>query len=54
MFVTSPYLEQDLPNTVSKLQADRKEKIIAVKKFKGMIAQMNEESLHIQVNVYIT
>ena len=49
MFVTSPYLEQDLPNTVSKLQADRKEKIIAVKKFKGMIAQRNEESLHIQV-----
>ena len=49
MFVTSPYLDQDLPNTMSKLQADRKEKIIAVKKFKGMITQMNEASLHIQV-----
>ena len=49
MFVTSPYLEQDLPNTVSKLQADRKEKIITVKKFKGIVAQRNEESLHIQV-----
>ena len=49
MFVTSPYLEQDLPNVVSKLQADRKEKIITVRKLKGMIAQRNEESLHIQV-----
>ena len=36
---------------MSKLQADRKEKAIAVQKFTGMIAQMNEEieSLHIQV-----
>ena len=34
---------------MSKLQADMKEKDIAIIKLKGMIAQMNEESLHIQV-----
>ena len=28
---------------MSKLQADRREKAIAVKTFKGVIAQMNEE-----------